>query len=502
MKHFFKIAKKIVSHKELWLWMLMFSVVALAFGFYGHIQCYRLLLFILAQIFGVLMPGLCALKLTGVTFKDKLSLFFTSYATGYCISLIIYAILLVFNILSLYNILFILIGLASLLHLILEVDFENISDRLELKNYIPILSILFVVLCIGFIFGPFFNRSAEIVGVQSLYMDSMYWFKQCVSCTMGYPIADLSYAGASTYWHMFMCFEVASMHIVTGVEIFDLCFVLSHVWQIFLIFGATYVVLNELISNKYLVYIGCVLALLCTGYESNTFVCYLGHLFSARIGCAEGYALTIYAILFLIRQNDWKTYWLSLLFFVCALGTKAPYGAIIIVFLCVILLMNLLQKRIQFWHAFGEALPFLCLFVLIMKLFVIGDTIGAAQSNQHMYLSLETITRTPLGNKVLMYLTPYMGHVFSYICAVFIYLICANFVVVPLFIISILLIGNVREHWNVVVGLLVTSVVSVLIFLFLNHKGFSQVYFMFIAIPLMILFSFMVIDQIQERVKN
>ena len=90
------------------------------------------------------------------------------------------------------------------------------------------------MLALGFVVFQFTAQSAEVIGYQNMGNDPNYWFKNCVAATKGYPIPELSVNGLHLFWHMFSCFAVAIMHFCTGIEIYDICYSLSYIWDTFL----------------------------------------------------------------------------------------------------------------------------------------------------------------------------------------------------------------------------------------------------------------------------
>ena len=477
--------------------LLVFLLAFLFAGLFGRIDIIPLLGLISIQFAFVFLPGFLLHKKLNIEYKDNISSLFVSYALGFAMMIVIYAVLLFFNIQSTITYFAYAISATSIITYFVNGYYKekSISSPSLAMN----ASLFVIMLIIGFIVFQFPNQSAEVIGYQNMGNDPNYWFKNCVAATKGYPIPELSVNGLHLYWHMFSCFAVAIMHFCTGIEIYEICYSLSYIWDTFLFLGGTYVLANELLNNKKFVVYACIILLLCTCIEPFNYLFYLEHMYGCKLGCTVGQSMSLFAILFMSRLYDnsgISNCLIALLFFMCTLGAKSSNGSVVLCMAGIFLLIHLIKKR-NVGRTFTIGLLYLGIFVLVSKIFLIDDNALTSDSSSHkMVFSLVTAVRNPMGNKIFVFLSGFIGQYIAFAIAFCVFIMTMHYIIVPLGFFALYVIFKKKISLQLLdIVLLCGAIVGFGLFLFMNHPGLSQMYFAFAALPFALLFSFRIFER-------
>lgn len=477
--------------------LLIFLLAFLFAGLFGRIDIIPILGLISIQFAFVFLPGFLLHKKLNIKYKDNISTLFVSYALGFAISIILYAFLLLLNAQATIVYFAYIISTMSVCIYIAKGYYKEKS--IQSTSFAMNAFLLVIMLAIGFIVFQFPDQSAEVIGYQNMGNDPNYWFKNCVAATKGYPIPELSVNGLHLYWHMFSCFAVAIMHFCTGIEIYDICYSISYIWDTFLFLGGTYVLSNELLNNKKFVSYACVILLLCSCFEPLNYLYYIEHMYGCKLGCTIGQSMSLFAVLFMLRlynKSGIGNCLIALLFFMCTLGAKSSNGSVVLCMAGVFLLIQLLKKQ-SIGKTLTLGLFYLGIFIIVSKIFLIdGDALSSDSSSHKMVLSLVTAVRNPLGHKIFVILSGFLGQHIAYVIAFCVFCIAMHYIIVPLFLYAFYVIYKNKtsiEPFNIV--LLSGAIVGFGLFLFMDHPGLSQMYFAFAALPFALLFSFRIFER-------
>lgn len=479
-------------------YILLIILLAFLFaGLFGRIDIIPLLGLISIQFAFVFLPGYLLHKKLNIEYKDNISYLFVSYALGFAMMIVLYAVLLLFNIQS--TIAYFAYAISAMSIITYFVNGYYKEKSISSPSLAMNASLLVIMLIIGFIVFQFPNQSAEVIGYQNMGNDPNYWFKNCVAATKGYPIPELSVNGLHLYWHMFSCFAVAIMHFCTGIEIYEICYSLSYIWDTFLFLGGTYVLANELLNNKKLVVYACVILLLCSCFEPFNYLFYIEHMYGCKLGCTVGQSMSLFAILFMSRIYDNRgiiNCLIALLFFMCTLGAKSSNGSVVLCMAGIFFLMHLLKKR-NVARTITLGLLYFGIFVLVSKIFLIDDNALTSDSSSHkMVLSLVTTVRNPIGYKIFVLLSEFIGQHIAFLIAFCVFTITMHYIIVPLGLFALYVIFKKKISLQLLdIVLLCGSIVGFGLFLFINHPGLSQMYFAFAALPFALLFSFRIFER-------
>lgn len=482
-----------------------FLIALFAAGIYAGVSGLHLLLFMAIQVLGLLIPGILIVNCSGVVFKNSVSKVFAGYTVGYALVTTVYAFMLLLNIHKVCPYVLYAICLFSLLLILYKR--KTFSDLFGRTNDNKILLIFFlIVLFIGFLVYQYPFRSALQIGFQDMYSDSTYWFKNCVASTKGYPLPELSVQGNNLYWHLFSCFNIAMLHFSTGIEIYDLCFSLSYVCKSFVLVGCAYVFINELISNKKLVWTGLAVLLFCSSVEPATWVYFLEHLYATTLGVADGLSLSLLAIVMSFKGLDqkrinYKIIIVTTLLFIASVGSKVPNGFMVLVCLGYFVLYDIVKyRRLKLSYCVVTVL-FAVLFLIINKVYVIdGNALVSETSSHKLTLNFSTaITPTIFHFIYKLMIRIGLGNIIPTILLIVPYIITTSPIMLFFAWAVILIIKRRKELLKletdgILFSLFATTLTGLVIFLSLGHPGFSQVYFLFGIFPITLLVSLIVIE--------
>lgn len=489
----------------LWMaWMLIMGVFA---GI--EMQC--ALLFFFLNFSAILLPGFIFLKWSDYHFKNSTTSIFLSYGIGYVLAALLYAVLVFFN-LHLFSpyILYAvsIISLSALLNNGVRTSFwHSVKGENTDNKFIFVLMLVLMLFC--FLVFVFPHRSVAGTGYLDMHFDNTYWFKNCVAATKRYPFPELSVLGNSLNWHMFSCYDIALFHFATGIEIYDLCFVLSPFWHVLIMVGGAYALMNEVLDNKKYVFTGMVLVLLCSSAETYTSVYYLDHLWGCSMGTADAIATSMFGMLLFFKcienqRVNWRYVPLAVLMLVSATGYKSANGAIVLVgvgcglaYLCVRNRKAILPSLVMFTAIF-------VLFIALCKTFILAENaLTSSTSNHRLAMNFTTIMRPELNYSIVMALKEIgISSPITAILLVIPYMLWTH-PVMPL--IGLVLVALLIKRKNVCslgygwlslgIPLFSMFVAGVFVFLSFNHPGFAQCYFLFSCIPFATLLSFAIVEK-------
>lgn len=491
--------------------ILLFVLASIIAGIVGHISTWGMLKYLYITLSAVFLPGWLLQQHIKISLKDGLSIIFMSFALGVALSMLIYACLLFCNIQKHTAYVFYGISILSIVFFVFfQVKKETCTFLIptNTKDIIKVSVLLSIVFVLAFILFQMSQRSALYVGYQNLFHDSSYWFKNCVASTQGYPLPELSVYGVHLFWHLFSCFYVAMLHFCTGIELYELCFSLSYLWNAFLMVGAVYVVLNETLENKRLVYFGCTILLFVTGFEKQLCWSYIEHMYQCKLGMVEGFALSLYSYTLFVKTIKSKhilskEFVLALIFFAAATGTKVPYACILLIGIGFIYLCSFNKQN--WWKIIIAAGCFLCIFALVAKTFIIdGNALVSDTSNHKLSLSLQgSALLIPKMDAIYTYLSQFIGNICAWIIVTGAYILGTNYVVMGLFFFTLAIALLKKKYKDIqLIALFLMILSGWILGIFLKHPGRSQIYFTFVTIPYATLFALIVYENCEFRLKK
>ncbi|HAP20867.1 MAG TPA: hypothetical protein DCR27_06285 [Lachnospiraceae bacterium] len=396
----------------------------------------------LAQIFFILLPGFSVLKQANFAYRNKVVFGLCAYATGYLLSILIYAVFLLFGAQQFSAVGYVVYAVGCII-LFVKTRHKRVICREDIAKaeYLLLLVLLAVALIIGIAVYQLPNRSALIVDYRYMVGDLTYWFKNCVAATKGYPLPELSISGLNLYWHLFSCFEVAFLHFLTGIEIYELCFTFAYIWQIFLLVGGTYVIAVYFLRKRSYIFLVLPAVLFTSGMDNQTWVFYQYHLYRCSLAFIEGYAMSMFGLFFFfafmdLNKKNYTAYALTVLMLAGALGLKASGGVILLAGMAVrgVLYLGKNAKK-NLKYILMIISYFLVFYVVANFVLIDGNALSSSTSSHRLNLfTIESVFKS--GHYRPLYDTLRVGFLnkyFAYAVTVFLYLIHANYAIfVPL----------------------------------------------------------------------
>ena len=481
-------------------------------GIYVGIATWQWGLFCVINVIGIMLPGYLLLCWSGLRFKSTTSTLLTAYGIGYAMAAAYYALLLVCGGQFLSGWLWWGLSAVCLMTLLIKHVRCNLSSILMGKDHdVILLLVLFIILAV---FCPVMFqqpiRSVEATGYQDIPYDQMYWMRNCVAATKGFPLPEMSISGYQMYWHMFSCFNIALFHFATGIEIFNLCFSLSYVWHILLLLGGAYTLARELLTERKFVLMTLILILLCSSAEYYTDIYYLVHLWYCTMGTPEAIASELFGFLLLIKitegqQMNWKGCALLALFTSCTMGYKSPVGFVLLLGVGCKLLVTSLRERKLTVPSLTVLIAITLLSLLVLKVFITSDqTLTSPYSNNQVSLTFRTVTHAGFFQGIADVLTDVYG-IEVHIAALLLAIPCLMTAHPAIPLLALVVVGLLMARGRirltdsvmlyVMLPLLAMCMTGMTAFLALTHYGFAQSYFMYALIPFAIVFSMVAIEK-------
>lgn len=490
--------------------LLIFLLTSIIAGIVGHIPVWGMLKFLYIIFSAIFLPGWLIQQQLKVNLKDGISSIFFSFALGSAVAILLYACLLVLNIQTVTAYIFYAISILSigLYAYIRSRRFPIHSIQNHKTDVLKVSIILSVVFILSFVIFQMSQRSALHIGYQNLFHDSTYWFKNCIASTKGYPLPELSVNGLHLYWHLFSCFYVAIIHFCTNIGFYDICFSLSYLWDMFLLVGSVYIVLNELLENKKLVYFGCIILLFVTGFEKQLAFSYIEHIYQCKLGVSMGLTFSLFSFVFFIKAIKQsyvfsKEFVIALLFFAVATGAKVPYACVLLVAIGFLYVFS--SNKQNWWKNILALGCFLSIFLVITKLFIIDNNALVAEASSHrLSLSLQgSALLIPKINVIYLSLSKYIGSVLSWIIVTVGFVIGTNYVAFGMFLLALAVAIIKKKYKDIFLcSVFLMVIVGIILGIFVHHPGRSQVYFLFTAIPYAVIFTLLIYEQCEFKLKR
>lgn len=455
-------------------------------------------------LFHYLIPGVALQKyFCYLNYNDFNKIFFSSIAVGYAFAIFVYIILLICGGQKYTLLCSIIISAISTLYIYKDLPYLLKQQ----ENNTAFLSVvLFLCLGMGFIGFQCQHLSADIVGGQDMHCDLVYWYRNAVASTISYPLPDLSVMGKDLFYHYFTSIAIADLSLITGIDLFDLCFSFSYLIRMILVVGSAYLLSSEYIRRKVLLYVTILLILFGTSIENLTWTNYVDHIYFNGIGLAEGLAMCLFSYYFFRNMCNYtvKGVLLPVLVFMIAVGLKAPCALVVlggVLFSC--LIHSSLYEKDKYKKWCSIAFLYLASFVLIMLLFVYNiNPTFVGEGNGSLTPSIVTAFRPPFFNSLyLKFLEIIPIPIIPLIIVFVLYFIINN---------CLLLCGGILVFrrrklikWKSTdLSLLAMYLGGNSLFLFFDHSGFSNVFFCFVAMPFGMLFLLSIFEIYNFHVFN
>lgn len=482
---------------------LLFIALTTISTIVGRVSFLDYLFFVATQIFLVFCPGAMLYRVFGFKSNNQTEYLFSSYLLGYGLSITLYigCLLLKCQELVLYP--SVMLSGVSLFFLIRTGDYKRVQcdDKTSIIFNVVVISLAYGI---GLITYTCNNLSPAITGYTLQNQDYLFWMRNCVACTIDFPVHDMSVMGNNLYYHYFSSMHIAYLHYVSNIEIFDLCFVYTSLIITILVFGGTYLLVNVIIKDTWLSKLAMVMLLFTTCIENVTYLYYTNHIYVGSFGLAEGLGMSLFALSLAIRlltnfeTNNFKLLLAFLFVLAVATGLKAPLALVVLGGFGITCFCMLFQVQ-QRYNAIIIGVASLLVFVGVYYCFIMNHDNSLDSSNRLPEFSfVATILRSPFENKLF---SLFNGIVHSEILSSIIVFIV--YVVLVLFLPLTILFLTKKERWkNIkpisIIFLLSVGLIGFVLTTFFSHDGMSQMYYWFIGYPAIIVGLSSVMGEVQS----
>lgn len=291
--------------------------------------------FALFQIVGLLLPGLAILKLfpiKDITREEQLIL---AYVDGYILSMIMYLMIMFFNLDQYVVLLYGGISVISISIIIIKGKDENeefINHKLDFMPWLFLVVLLFVS---WLIFSMHWSVSTYTTEFDN---DLLFWIGDIISLDKKFLPIDFRSLQPERKYHYGGAMQLAMICKVTKISAFNMAVHYSYIQSMILLVFSAFCVGRRILKNRKVVGFVLFLLFFSTGIENRSFVTYVWHIFIQPMSFNIALSLELIILLLLIMQIDLKEVNYSILcrmvlgLLTCTI-TKGPSGAIA---LCVI----------------------------------------------------------------------------------------------------------------------------------------------------------------------
>lgn len=468
---------------------LVVIFTTLIIGIMFRLSAKTIAVFCIAQVFAVYVPGLALFNLL---YKDSLDIvkeIVISYAFGYVINIAIYMVTFLVG-LKIYMLeMTVGISIISIIYLLVSKDYRE-HKRILSISWSEVI-IVFVVLFFTLFAYAGNHISPLIAEGQGYDRDVQYWVNNAVGLSINFPPENAFADGIKLTYHYFSSLQIAYLSLVTGIDIFNLSFVLYALPKSILCAGAVIYLMEILKVTTKKKVICIVIFLFATGVEEISIVSWVHHMILMPFGCDLGIAFGILFLAEFIRQlshEQIQTDCLigSILFCFACTGQKGPIATILLVFPGVVCLLWLFQKKYAQCFTYGVSLVTAYLLVAVGCAGALGLNGRTAAPWRLSIYSIEEIA-----NRYLVSDSRWINAFFSVAIRIFL----SNPPLIILFMISCIgFFAKFRQFSykdkSVYVASVITAFVGMLFWQLINARGNSEMYFMMAAyIPMLIIIS-------------
>lgn len=435
----------------------------------------------------ILLPGMGLTCLAKLRYSDSYKFLFVSFALGYSAMVIIYLVLLVLGLQQYVSCPIILLSICSVYLLYKNISIIPWNESKYLSWWwIPLLFGGMYLVCLIVFQGN--TLSPDVNGSLTACQDYIFWLKNSSAVMYGYPVPDFNIYGQQLQYHFFSNLPLATAHLMTGIELFEVCFTFGYIIAMLLAIGAFYILTTEFVPSKLISY-ALILILFCTTLERITLTDFVTHLYY-QIGFTEALSVSIVSFcLFKEAINEkgvfTKNSLFSILLMFVAFGLKATVACVTFAGIGILCLQLLFNKQTWLKALTMGAALFLTFCVSLIVLmagrplemsknsFTFDTTYTLFKSGyfKQLYESLYSIIPVSI-----------LAYLFTAIC----FIIFAYFLVIILTICVYKYSRNTMNKYQVGLAFIVTM--GFVMAFFLKHFGYANIWFFLASVPYTVVF--------------
>lgn len=346
--------KEITPYLVIFVTIFIFSILL---SVVNQISRKDSLWFILFQVIMVIVPGVALTLLLGLKNISKIEFCGISYALGYAYDIVFYYLFIATGLKSFIIPVGIIIFLLSIF-IICRYKKNYLSLNFDKKGMIICFTFIFLLLVMQFFLFGCYNILPMRINGNTYYSDLLYWIGDAIELSRQYPPLDFRQYGQTYAYHYFSSMQLAVGHLFTGVSVakFALCF--SFIQPIFLLVFSTYILLKQCIKRYSVIIMAMIAFFFTCGNEGETLITFISHTYKAPFGSDISMAFQMIALFFLIQQTRQEKLCISycaggIFSLAICLGSKGPYGSILLVGIGVFCIYQLFKKNYKVAFTWG-----------------------------------------------------------------------------------------------------------------------------------------------------
>ncbi len=341
-------------------------------------------LFLLFQLGGIMLPGIGVILTAARNISlSVLELAIFSYASGYILNIVLYLLLMPFNLQQALLPLLIILDVFSIYKIKKsygDVHAPKKADLLLWGGFLfLLLALVFVVYCGN-------NMLPTALEENAYYTDILFATGDSIELSHNFPPRHFRNVNQAYFYHYFSSIQLAVTHLTTGIDIVKLNLLFLPFQSSILLASSALLLFKQVIKRNrtFYVFAGMLIVLFTTGNEYITSVNYVSHMYKAPFGFDISAAFGMFALLFLIKQFEQPVfdifyYIMALSCFFTCLGSKGPIGSIVLGVLGIICLYQFFIKK-EYKTAFLYGFILLLTFLLVSRFFLIADQDSVAST--------------------------------------------------------------------------------------------------------------------------
>lgn len=301
------------------------------------------LAFFAYQALLIFAPGFAVLTALRFRFDSMVKACAIAYATGYCVNLILYLIIVPlglargpYGVILMWS-----FGAACAAYVVVKWRSQPVVAAQESRVHIMAFLGALVVVYVLRLLSDGFNTLLPVEDDGIYYMDTLYWIGNAVSLARGFPPESVRGAGHMLSYHYLSSMQLAIESVATGLSPVQFAFAYYYIQSCLLLVFGLYALFQGFCKRPIQILIGLTLVFFAEGFRDETSNYYTNHLFIAPFGMDVGLALLAPLCLLLIEQNrlprlSWRHAVLFLLLCGSLMGVKSPVAILLYIFLAVL----------------------------------------------------------------------------------------------------------------------------------------------------------------------
>lgn len=358
-----------IQYKDYWIYAALIMLMTAVTGICHQISVYELLIFICFQFFCILIPGIAIMILLPIRNIRGIEKVLLAYVSGYIFTMLIYTLVMIVDGRRFLRIVFAVmtfIAVAVVIYVLKKTDYKATQQRTDDKLWILTVGAVFLLSLIVYSLRW---KIPYLEGINTYNKDQMYWMEDIVALTKQIPPLNFRSMAENYRYHYFGALQQAAVSSVTGIPAVRIAICYSYIESSILLGLSSYALADRMIKSRKIKVITLFLMLMSTGFEEESLVTYIWHIYLVPMSYNIAQSLGLVVILLLLIQLkeekiDVNNLIIMMCCLLCCTGTKSATGAIIfcgflIAFLYILYCQR--NKRRTFIFVFGV----LAIFVLI-----------------------------------------------------------------------------------------------------------------------------------------